>query len=157
MSRARNIYKKVKVKTKDTCLLYPTPVVKEQKHLIEVDESLSDFFIFALEENFLQSVDSAPEYLAQKSVHSDKQTVIYEFIYVKLHFNLLKNKESERQKALTIEELLSKKIVSALKKETLAIESLFKVYEKQKICSTCKTLGIEDLLIAKLLNKIPTA
>lgn len=121
--------------------LYPLPVIKDRKYLIEC-HSFHDFYIFCFEEGHLASPDSFPNFLRKKSVHSDGQTEILEIVIDNLYFTYLPNIEKDPQKAETLQTLMSSKIQDILKGEDEAIARLEKLYENQKKCSTCQSLGI---------------
>jgi ASC-1-like (ASCH) protein len=145
----RNQYKQVSFSVLN--FLYPTPVIKELKYLIELDEKLTNFFIFAFEHKYLESADSKPSFLVEDRVHEDGRTKIYQIDYSNLHFSLLKNKSLDLKKANSIEKLLRKKIVEFLRGEEKSKDALLNTFEKQKKCSTCLKLGIDDPNLKQLM------
>ena len=79
--------------------LYPTPVIKNQKYLIEVGKSWADFFIFCLLHGFIPSPDGNLSYLREDRIHTDGKTMIYQVSIADLKFDLLKSTLSKLAKA----------------------------------------------------------
>lgn len=135
-------------------LIYPTPVIKEKKYLISLEEKFVDFFCYAIKQGFLKSPDYFPSWMVKNKIHTDGRTDIYEINYQKLEFQLLLYAEGDQEKAKTIEMLLTKKIIACLKSEEGATVDLIKSFEKQKKCSTCQKLGILEESLDKLINSL---
>jgi hypothetical protein len=152
MTMARNEYKKVQIKGQ--CFLYPVPVAKESKYLIKVNETFSDFFLYAYGESFLKSADFKGDYLKQSGLHDDGNTIIYEIVPPKLKLNLLANSELDPKKSEVVEKLLTKKIAACLQEVEGARNDLEKSFERQKKCKTCIILGILSPKLEKLISLI---
>ncbi len=150
MTPQRNVYKHTKVD--GVTYLYPVPVIKENKYLVEVRAEHADFFIFVFKLKFLKSLDQSPDFIYKLRVHSDGNTEIFKIDYDGLHFNLLENSSEDSQKALIIEKLLSSKIISCLKGEEGAVQNFIKSLKKQMNCKTCQRLGILKPELKKIVD-----
>jgi len=148
--KPRNTFKEVKVLNKS--FLYPLPVIKEKKYLIELGEVPADFMIYALEKSFVESPDSSLTFYMKNGIHTDGKTPYYLLDLDKVKFNLLKNKNLEPKRSETIETLLNKKILSVLKNEEESKPELIKCFRKQLKCSTCQRLGFQSEELKKLLG-----
>lgn len=146
----RNKFKKVFVD--GVTFLYPQPVIKNKKYLIEVKSRDADLFILLFDLHFLELPDESPDYLIDGRVHIDEQTRIYEIDLSLLKFKFLINGEKDPEKAAVIEGLLTKKILSTFNGEEGARDAFLKAIEKQQKCSTCQSLGILDDRITKLIE-----
>ena len=150
MIENRHIYKKVSVNNR--CFLYPMPIIKQAKYLIEVEEEFADFFIFAFEHKMLPSADGLPEFLEESGIHNDGATKIYAVKRPSLKFRLLKHPEEDLEKSQTIETILNKKLTAVLEKQEGSIAALSKTYLNQRKCKTCVQLGINDSSLMKFMN-----
>ncbi len=140
MQNGRHEFKKAWLK--DKTFIYPLPVIKEQKYLIEVHENFADFWIYAFSTGFITSPDISKNYLNKVTLHQDGKTEIFNIDLKQIRFKILEHDESQIQKISTIENLLNNKIKSVLNDETHSKQQLKKIYENQKKCSTCQNLGI---------------
>ena len=61
----------------DICYIYPWPVIKENKYLIEVKIDQADVLIQRILNGKLTSPDESPSYLNKKGVHQDGFTPIF--------------------------------------------------------------------------------
>jgi hypothetical protein len=152
--QARNIFKKVPLKDKEFCLIYPSPVIKESKYLIQVEDQFAAFFVNALKESFLPSPDINKEYIYEHGTHSDGNTTIFHIRKEILQFNLLVNHKLDSEKAKVINNLLNNKIISVLKLGENAKKELSYRFKKQKECSTCQKLGILNPKLEDLINTL---
>lgn len=152
MNEARIIFKSVRVENKT--FLYPFPIIKEKKYLIEIDEKFADFYIHALEHGKLLSFDENPLWMIEKTIHSDGNTIIYELNLESIEFTLLSHPEKDPTKAETINILLNKKMRACLNGEDNAFQALLKTYQNQLSCSTCQSLGIEDPALKQLIDML---
>lgn len=71
----RRDFRKVMVGT--TCYLYPWPVIKGNKYLIEVESAEADLWIEKILSGKIPSPDENPSYLIKKGLHQDGFTIIY--------------------------------------------------------------------------------
>jgi len=143
-----------KVSVGGICFLYPIPVVKQHKYLIEIPPIFSDFFISAFINQYLVSPDTTPDFLVHDRIHTDGSTPVYKIDCSKLSFTLLFNRNKDTTKASTIENLLTKKIILVLlsPNDQEVKNSLVKTLEKQKLCSTCQSLGILDTKLQSFID-----
>ena len=72
----RKEFKKVIIGS--SCYLYPWPVIKENKYLIEVEADQADSFIEGIFNSQIISPDERPSYLIKKGLHLDGFTTIFE-------------------------------------------------------------------------------
>jgi hypothetical protein len=59
------------------CYIYPWPVIRGKKYLIEVNIDQADLLIKNILDGTLTSPDEGPTYLCKKGVHKDGFTVIF--------------------------------------------------------------------------------
>ncbi len=149
----RNHFKSVLIKGR--CFLYPLPVIKENKYLLEVPKDFSDIFILLFQNHFLKNPEGNWKGWQKSEVHSDGKTPIYQLDIENLSLAFLPSQE-DPQKAATINELLEKKIKAVLQGTQGAKESLKKTYENQKNCSTCQRLGIASAELEKVIKAFYT-
>jgi hypothetical protein len=68
------------VRVRDRIFIYPVPVIKNKKYLIEVSsENLAQQMIKDLENGSVKSPDENMENLEEIGLHTDQQTKIYQF------------------------------------------------------------------------------
>lgn len=140
------------VQIKERCFLYPQPVVKENKYLLEIPTQFSEVFILLFQARFLENPEGDWKGWEKTEVHSDGKTPIYKLEVENLSLSLLSNPEEDPQKAKTINALLEKKIKAILSGEVDSKESLKKVFENQKNCSTCQKLGINSFELEEVIK-----
>ncbi|MCR9204363.1 MAG: hypothetical protein NXH75_07295 [Halobacteriovoraceae bacterium] len=151
----RKAFKAVKIK--ERCFLYPLPVIKANKYLLEVPSEFSEVFILLFQANFLENPETNWKGWNKTEVHSDGKTPIYKLDAENLSLSLLTTPEEDPQKAKTINSLLEKKIKAILNGEVGAKESLKKVFENQKNCSTCQMLGITSSELEEVIDGLTTS
>lgn len=132
--------------------LFPLPVIKGNKYLIQVPERFSQFFIYCFEHRILPSPDLKPSYLIQKSVHTDGETIIFSIDPGKIECKLLPHGHLDPVKASQIEAVLTKHIARILTFKEEDVNKLKQAIDKQRKCSTCQKLGIESLQIDELVR-----
>lgn len=71
----RKEFKKVLIG--EICYLYPLPVIKENKYLIEVEINLADLIIEKILNGQIKSPDETPGYLIKKGYHQDGKTPLF--------------------------------------------------------------------------------
>lgn len=152
MTKTRKEFKAVI--TKDHCYLYPTPVIKDQKYLIEINPQLKDIFICALKNSIVESFDSLPSYLIKTGVHTDGKTSIFKIDYENIQLNLLPQRDKDLSKAEEIEKVLIARIKDYFKSpsEPAIKDRLVNTILKQRKCSTCDTLGINSIETSEFFN-----
>lgn len=150
----RNQFKSVLIKGR--CFLYPLPVIKENKYLLEVPQDFSDIFILLFQNHFLKNPEGDWKGWQKSEVHSDGKTPIYRLDIENLSLTILSSPEEAPQKAATINELLEKKIKAVFQGIEGAKESLKKTYENQISCSTCQRLGIASAEREKVIKAFYT-
>ena len=146
----RNTFKQVE--SNSTCLLYPLPIIKDNKYLIEIERGLAPFLIKTFENGFADLPDSFPDYLIKNRTHTDNKTYIYRIDYCLMNYKFLPLRENDISKAKKIEQLISDKIKNVLLKKEDSIEQLLHRIEKQKECKTCQSLGINDSKLEEWIN-----
>lgn len=68
------------VRVKDRIFIYPVPVIKEKKYLIEAEsEEQAQRMIEDLESGTLKSPDDDMEILEEIGLHTDERTKIFRF------------------------------------------------------------------------------
>ncbi len=70
----RNQFKKVSIK--DQTYLYPLPILRENKYLLQIESEWSDFLIFCLEKRLIDSPDLKSELYQNSRIHEDGRTPI---------------------------------------------------------------------------------
>jgi hypothetical protein len=148
----RQEFREVQVQNKT--YLYPFPVIKGNKYLIEIPKEFSHFVILSLENGFLYSPDQDKNYLNEIGVHTDGNTPIFKINFQKLSFEFLSHSEVDPDKAKTLHQLISKKIIAVLEGEESAKDKLKHRFEMQLKCSTCQSLGIEEPEIKEWLESL---
>lgn len=146
----RNEFKKVEIK--NTVYLYPYPVIKNAKYLIEIEKEFEPFFIQSFKNKYLASPDSHPPFLIDSHLHEDGATKIYTIKIEDLCFNFLPNRANDLAMALKTEQIISKKIIDVLMRKQGSKINLKRIYENQLKCSSCQSLGIESNLISDWIN-----
>ncbi len=149
-SEMRNEFRSIK--QQESFYLYPLPVIKGNKYLIET--KFPDFFIDSLAKGYLDSPDINKSFLIEEKIHNDGKTPIYSINIEKLHFKFLTKREDDLIKAKGIEKVLTEKIKSVLKGALDSKEDLHHRFQKQLLCSTCQSLGINSSDISKWLSKL---
>lgn len=140
----------------DRIFLYPVPVIKEKKYLIEIENEMHAVVFNALIQSQVIRDPLEQEVNYQKiEQHSDGKTWIYKLNNETLH--LLANREVNSQRAETVEKVLTKKIWSILEANSEssrieACDNLLKVYKAQLNCSECQKMGITEIPIKKFIN-----
>ena len=124
--------------------LYPFPVIKENKYLIEVHKEHAEFFMNSLAKGYLTSPDTTQDYLEKIGIHTDNQTPIYKLVPGKLTFQFLPDRNKDLTKAANVEKVLAKAIVAYLTQQPDSHEKLKTRFEAQLDCSTCQALGIQS-------------
>lgn len=109
-------------KMKDMSVIYPHPVKKGEKYLIQPNHNLGDtelqLLVSALNEGYLSTQKDHSSYYRNMGTHTDGQTPVYELMIEQLHFNFLNNKESDLKKGEAIEKILSKKLIALIIADT---------------------------------------
>lgn len=75
MDANRKEFRRVEVQGKT--YLYPFPIIKEKKYLIEVDPTIVESIISAIVNNVIESPDAFPDYMVEQGIHNDGKTIIY--------------------------------------------------------------------------------
>lgn len=143
-----------KVRVQDKTYLYPFPVLKGNKYLIEVKDDFAEFLILSLKNQYLYSPDRDKDYLVEIGVHTDGNTPIFQIENSKLCFNFLPNAERDPKKAKALHQLISNKVISVLVNDKDARQKLKQRFESQLKCSTCKSLGIGEPKIKEWIKKL---
>jgi hypothetical protein len=130
----------------ESFFLYPWPVIKEKKYLIQVpNEKVAAFLIYAIEKHWLPSPDDQTEWLVSLGLHQDQRTVIYQINFTAIHLVFLPHRQTDLEKAQSIEKLLSKKIFNYLL-SSIPLSDLEKTIHNQLQCSSCQSFGIDSLV-----------
>lgn len=135
-------------------LLYPVPVIKEEKYLIFTTSKFEKFYLFSFEAELINSPDSDKTFLDKLRLHTDSKTWIYSINVDKLKFNILPNKHLDPDKASKVEAVISDKIKAFLRDEIDSEKKLLKVMTAQLKCSTCQKLGIDNSPLKEVLQRI---
>lgn len=145
MTKARKQFKAVT--TKDYCYLYPTPVIKDQKYLVQINPLLENLFLCALKNSIIESFDSSLDSLIKTGVHTDGKTSIFRIDYDSIQLNLLPQREKNLSRAEEVEKILIARLRDYFKNpsDSKAKERLINTILKQQKCSTCDSLGINSV------------
>jgi hypothetical protein len=147
-------FKKVKVQSR--FFLYPTPVQKEKKYLIVVDEHWGELAQWMIYFKVMVSPDTSPDYLQlQPEKHTDGITRIFSINWSLIDIDLLPNRHLDSDKATKIEKVLESKLLSFVSNGSQqSWEDLLRAWDKQMKCQTCQRLGITDSKMNLVFNKI---
>lgn len=132
--------------------LYPIPIIKEKKYLLNIetaDSKILEFFLKSFELGYLSPpYESDANYYTDPRTHIDGKTPIYSFDLKLIFFKFLNVPTGENEKKVKKNnEILSKNVVSVLKDGKSQYPKLAHRFQMQQKCSTCQEYGInsEDL------------
>lgn len=142
--------------------LYPTPVIKSDKFLIYAATTFyGEILKKCLDEGYLASPFAPIHGFRQKSLHGDRETIIYEldeeqFI---LKFLTEEKRKTDETRAQNIEKILSAKVMKLMQAQTLEDRLICKKelehrYQTQIKCSECQKLGISDPLLKNWIDSL---
>lgn len=151
----RNIFKSVNID--HSFHLYPLPVIKENKYLIDINSnnsSVLDFFIKCFKYKYLSSPEAGfNSYYKNKKIHIDGKTQVFSFDQTKIMFNFLEiPTDQDKTKVEKINEILSEKVKAVLYRDKSLYSELSKRFEMQKKCKTCQKYGIDSEKINEILS-----
>ncbi|MAE59559.1 MAG: hypothetical protein CME69_11800 [Halobacteriovorax sp.] len=144
-----------KTKTEEIILLYPTPVIKDKKYLIQTGSEVEARVKLALLNSGILKTPLEDKTIYEKvRVHKDGKTKVYQLNEVS-EWLTLENRKLNIEKAKKVEDVLKNKIISLFEKDSNIdeqIKKVLKVYQAQINCSECQKLGIKELLIPKFIQ-----
>ncbi len=139
----------------DTILLYPTPVIKDKKYLIQTNSEIEARVKLALLNGGILKTPLEDETIYEKvKLHKDGKTQIYQ-LHENSEWLILKDRKLNIDKAKKVEEILKNKITSLFESDTNfdeQIKKVLKIYKAQANCSECQKLGIKELAIPKFID-----
>ena len=147
MNNYRQVFKQVKLN--NCTYLYPMPVIKNHKYLIQIDDQYVYFFMHAFEHAFVASPDEKLNWLVFSHVHTDGNTSIFTISFDQLVFRFF---EVDNDQSIKLTQLLTQKIKAVLKQDILAVDKLKQIYLNQLKCSTCQSLGIAQPKLKQLIG-----
>ncbi len=142
------------VQVSEQSFLYPFPVIKGSKYLIQVPDNFANFYAQALTHGFLQSPLDSVSYYQKEGLHTDGKTPLFSFNRPKLTFTLLQASAENHDKKKSIEKILNTKILAVLAGKPNSKAELEHRYAQQKKCSTCQQLGIGHPHLEKLIHNL---
>lgn len=144
-----------KTKTEEIILLYPTPVIKNKKYLIQTGSEIEARVKLALLNSGILKTPLEDRTIYEKvRVHKDGKTKVYQ-LDKNSEWLTLENRKLNIEKAKKVEDVLKNKIISLFEKNSNLdeqIKKVFKVYQAQINCSECQKLGIKELPIHLFLD-----
>lgn len=144
-----------KTKTEDVFFIYPTPVIKDKKYLIQTNSEIEARVKLALLNSGVLKTPLKDENIYEKvKLHKDGTTWIYQ-LNENSEWLILKNRKLNLDKAKKVEDVLKNKIISVFKIETnfdQHIIKILKIYKAQTNCSECQKLGIKELPIPLFID-----
>ncbi len=128
-------------------LLFPVPVDKTRLFLMRAQSMReAEILKYLLDPGYLSDPLTKPEMYQQISTHTDGVTPIFELEWEKLVLEFLPKRGVDLDRAMIIENLLSRKIsrLRGAERPVAVIDDIIHRFQKQKECSECDKLGIND-------------
>lgn len=131
--------------------LYPFPVIKDEKYLIECEsEIFSQKLMGLLNKNLFPNPLENNLTYEMTCLHTDQKTRIFRPLRSE-HYPILGKRSINPTKAEVVEKVLIKKIMAYLFMEQEGSkDEMMRTYQKQLNCSECQKMGINDLKVSEI-------
>jgi hypothetical protein len=135
-------------------LLYPVPVIEDQKYLIEVQtHPLAELLQWAIQNHLLLMPEESSY---RKRIHTDARTPILGLHWEQLRFQIFDQRTTLRSHIDRIESVMSRALVAWAEaspdQESLELQKLQKLWIAQMNCKTCRSL---EILESKFYSHLP--
>ena len=149
------VFKKTKIE--GDILLYPTPIIKDKKYLIQTKSEVEATVKLALLNSGLLKTPLEDELVYEKvRIHKDGKTQIYKLDENTKWLTLI-NRTLNIEKAKKVETVLKNKITLLFNSEINfddQVNRISKIYQAQTNCSECQKLGIKELDIPRFVEML---